>query len=69
MKPTEEDRQTPPCIRCSVIVECCAFCEREDCTETFCYRCLRIEFRESLPSPTSTEDEGQQLSNGPLDST
>ena len=51
MTPAEEDRQTPACIRCSVIVECCAFCEREDCTETFCYRCLRIEFRESLPQP------------------
>jgi hypothetical protein len=48
---TEENRQAPTCRGCGVAVECCAFCEQDDCTETICYRCLRTQFRESLPQP------------------
>jgi hypothetical protein len=44
-------RQGPTCIRCGVTVECCGFCERVDCPEVICSRCLRIQLRESLPQP------------------
>jgi hypothetical protein len=49
MKPTEAGQQTPTCIVCGVVVECCAFCDRVVCVETTCSRCLRIQFRESSP--------------------
>jgi hypothetical protein len=48
---TTEDRPAPNCTGCGVVVEGCGFCEREDCPETICSRCLRIELRESLPQP------------------
>ena len=39
------------CRGCGTVVEICAFCERGDCPETICYRCLRIELVQSLPQP------------------
>jgi hypothetical protein len=39
------------CATCDTTVEVCAFCERADCGHTICYRCLRIELRESLAHP------------------
>ena len=45
----EAAQEPPTCIQCGVVVECCAFCERVVCAEAICYRCLRIQFRESLP--------------------
>jgi hypothetical protein len=44
-------REPPTCIVCGVVVECCGCCERVDCPETICSRCLRIQLRESLPQP------------------
>lgn len=44
-----EDRPAASCTGCGVVVERCGFCEREDCPEMICSRCLRIELRESLP--------------------
>jgi hypothetical protein len=49
MKPTEEAPQAPTCIACRVAVERCGCCERVECPETICSRCLRIQLRESLP--------------------
>jgi hypothetical protein len=49
MTPTEEARPPPTCTQCGAVVECCAFCERVVCAEAICSRCLRIQFRESLP--------------------
>jgi hypothetical protein len=49
MRPTEMGRQAPACIVCGVVVEGCGCCERVDCPEMICSRCLRIRLRESLP--------------------
>ncbi|HWD47729.1 MAG TPA: hypothetical protein VHM23_29155 [Actinomycetota bacterium] len=49
MRPTEMGRQAPACIVCGVVVEGCGCCERVDCPEAICSRCLRIRLRESLP--------------------
>lgn len=51
MTPTKE---TPPiliCTNCGVILEICAFCERDQCPEAICYRCLRIALGESMAEP------------------
>jgi hypothetical protein len=50
MNPTEAARQAPTCMVCGVVVEWCGCCERVDCPEMICSRCLRIQLRESLPS-------------------
>jgi hypothetical protein len=39
------------CVECRTIVDECAFCERADCPEIVCSRCLRVELRESAPEP------------------
>jgi hypothetical protein len=41
----------PSCKECSTGVEYCAFCEREDCPEMMCYRCLRAALGLLLPEP------------------
>jgi hypothetical protein len=51
MTPTESAPPPPVCLRCDVAVERCAFCERVDCAEAICYRCLRIQFRQLLAHP------------------
>ena len=45
------DRPGPRCADCGVVVERCGFCEREECSDTVCYRCLRIKLRESMAQP------------------
>jgi hypothetical protein len=47
--PARDER--PLCSQCEGVVEVCAVCEREDCPEPMCYRCLRVEVRQSLPHP------------------
>jgi hypothetical protein len=47
----EESEEAPTCKQCSTAVECCAFCERKDCSETICHRCLRIALGQSLAHP------------------
>ena len=44
-------QESPSCERCETVVEVCAFCEREGCPRTICYRCLRIDLRSALPQP------------------
>ncbi len=51
MTPTEEPGGTLTCTRCGVTVELCAFCEREECPEAICYRCLRMGLGESMAQP------------------
>jgi hypothetical protein len=49
--PSEERREALTCKRCGVVVEHCAFCERGECPEAICYRCLRIACRQALGEP------------------
>jgi hypothetical protein len=42
---------TLTCTRCGATVERCAFCERDECAEAICYRCLRLALGESLAQP------------------
>jgi hypothetical protein len=47
MNPVEED--VCICTKCGRHTACCAVCERLDCEELLCYRCLRLEIRQSIP--------------------
>jgi hypothetical protein len=49
--PVEPKRGSPTCTRCGASLECCAFCERDNCDKTICLRCLRTELRQSLVHP------------------
>jgi hypothetical protein len=49
--PPEERGQDAMCKECDAHVEYCAFCEREDCSELICYRCLRQALGQSLSHP------------------
>jgi hypothetical protein len=39
------------CQRCDVVVEACFFCEREECPDKLCYRCVRIALGQEVPEP------------------
>ncbi len=39
------------CLRCGAIIEACAFCERDDCREQLCYRCVRVAVRQQVVEP------------------
>jgi hypothetical protein len=39
------------CTRPGVVIEFCAFCERPECPDAICARCLRIELGESMAQP------------------
>jgi hypothetical protein len=39
------------CASCERDIEVCFVCEREDCPEGRCYRCVVIDLREFLPQP------------------
>ncbi|HEX9376264.1 MAG TPA: hypothetical protein VGB19_08510 [Actinomycetota bacterium] len=39
------------CVACGRAIECCAFCDEDDCGTATCDRCIRIELREALPVP------------------
>lgn len=39
------------CRTCQREIECCYFCEAEDCPEACCYRCMVVELGEFLPQP------------------
>jgi len=51
MMHTEQRGAGLTCMRCGVVVELCAFCERDDCRHTICYRCLRIQLGQSMAQP------------------
>ncbi len=36
------------CSGCDRGIECCAFCDREDCVVAICERCVRLELREEV---------------------
>jgi hypothetical protein len=38
--PTDQPVDVLTCTRCDVVLELCAFCEREDCPDAICLRCL-----------------------------
>ena len=39
------------CSRCGTEIEVCAFCQRPDCSQVVCYRCLRVDLGESMDHP------------------
>ncbi|HYZ11898.1 MAG TPA: hypothetical protein VE962_08395 [Actinomycetota bacterium] len=39
------------CASCGREIEVCVICEREDCPESRCYRCVVIDLREFVPHP------------------
>lgn len=51
MSANAQDADARACKECAADVDCCAVCERDDCSETICYRCLRKALGLSLPEP------------------
>jgi hypothetical protein len=49
--PTKQPSEALSCTSCGQGVESCAFCERDDCGRTICYRCLRIQLKQSMAQP------------------
>jgi hypothetical protein len=47
----EEPKVSVICVQCGSAIEVCSFCERLDCGQAICYRCLRLELRESMAHP------------------
>ena len=39
------------CSRCGIAIECCTLCEKTDCRERLCYRCVRIAIGQELRQP------------------
>jgi hypothetical protein len=39
------------CLSCGRDVEVCFFCEREECPDAQCYRCVVVALREFVPQP------------------
>lgn len=39
------------CRACGAPIECCEFCEGEDCPEAACYGCVIVALEETLPHP------------------
>jgi hypothetical protein len=46
-----EPQRSLVCTRCGASVECCAFCERENCNHAICNRCMRLGLRQSRDHP------------------
>jgi hypothetical protein len=42
---------TTSCSRCGVVIDGCAFCERQECRELLCYRCVRITLGQEIAQP------------------
>lgn len=51
MMPAEQRQIVLACTRCGRVVEVCAFCEGDGCAHVICYRCLRVELRQSMAHP------------------
>ncbi len=51
MKPTAVPPRPVSCNQCARAIEECAFCEREECRDALCYRCVRIALAQELPQP------------------
>jgi hypothetical protein len=51
MRPTDAPDVILVCTRCGVAIELCGFCERAECPEAICARCLRIQLGESMDQP------------------
>ena len=39
------------CLTCEREVEVCFFCEREECPNVLCYRCVVVALGEFVPQP------------------
>ena len=46
-----EPKGSARCGRCGRPLVGCAFCEREDCRDLLCYRCVRIALRQQVAEP------------------
>jgi hypothetical protein len=51
MTPVDEPGRRLICTRCGAAVERCGFCDREDCGDALCYRCVRIALGSEAPQP------------------
>lgn len=48
----DEDRtQELRCQICGAAIECCEFCDEEDCAKAVCYACVIVVLGEALPQP------------------
>ena len=48
-----QQRREVTCKRCRTVVEFCALCERGECPDPLCYRCVRITLGQEIPQPHS----------------
>ena len=51
MTSVDERGGAGPCTRCRTAIEECAFCQREECRELLCYRCVRILLGQQVSEP------------------
>lgn len=51
MMPPDQRAIALACERCGVVLEICAFCERDVCGHPICYRCLRLQLGQSMAHP------------------
>ena len=44
------------CVGCGRSIDCCAFCDGDECTECICYRCVLYELDEARPVAPRDDD-------------
>jgi hypothetical protein len=49
--PAAEGSPTATCGRCGRAIDGCAFCQKEDCRDLLCYRCVRLALRQQVVEP------------------
>jgi hypothetical protein len=37
------------CRDCDCAIDCCQFCDKEDCEKAVCYRCMIVALGQSIP--------------------
>jgi hypothetical protein len=43
------------CEDCDCEIECCEFCDAEDCAKAMCYGCVAVLLSHSVPHPPRAE--------------
>jgi len=49
--PTERAASVLRCTRCGAVLDVCGFCERDACNDPICFRCVRLQTKESMAHP------------------
>ena len=49
-EPVQQQERMLACLGCDRSIECCSFCDEEDCRVAICYRCVVLALGESAPS-------------------